>query len=260
MSAENSKAGSTTSYRAVWRLGRGRGGGSLGCAVIAHNAIEAGRPTLVADGDVNNPTLSRIFDPNGKNGIERPLDAELETSKTWLAASLATAISRQASIIIDMGGGDRVSEELANEVPLADFLKGNGFIPTFMYFTGPERDDFDHAYRIWSSSAFRDVDSILIMNEGLSRTHSKTKDPFEWVREDNRFREMRQSGVLPVKMPALTCMKYLEEGGLTVFDAIAGKPTSNGKPLNPLWKFMAEKWLQEFTAALKASGATKWLP
>jgi len=260
MSAENSKAGSTTSYRAVWRLGRGRGGGSLGCAIVAHNAINAGRPVLVADGDVNNPTLSRIFDPKGPNGIERPRNAELETSKTWLATALATAISRQSSIVIDMGGGDRVSEELANEVPLGDFLKGNGFTPTFMYFTGPERDDFDHAYRIWSSSAFRSVDSILVMNEGLSRTHSKQADPFKWVRSDERYREMRQAGVLPIKMPALTCMKYLEEGGLTIFDAVAGKPTSNGTPLNPLWKFMSERWLEEFTTTLETSGATKWLP
>lgn len=66
--ADTSKA-PTHAPRALWRIGRGRSGGSLGCAVIARHAIGLGRKVLVADGDINNPMLSRIYPPMGHMGL-----------------------------------------------------------------------------------------------------------------------------------------------------------------------------------------------
>lgn len=257
--ADTSKA-PTHAPRALWRIGRGRSGGSLGCAVIARHAIGLGRKVLVADGDINNPMLSRIYPPNGPHGVERPADATLETCKVWLADTLALALKKNASVVIDMGGGDRISEELAAESDLGHFLSASNLIPTYAYFTGPERDDFEHMHRIWSSGAFQGGTSLLFLNAGLQRNASRAVDPFEWLREDSRMLAMFEAGVIPIDMPALTAMKYIEEEGLSVFEAIANKTGQSGRPLNPLWVHMAQKWLKDFTTNLTKEGADEWMP
>jgi hypothetical protein len=240
----------THTPRALWRIGRGRSGGSLGCAVIARHAIGLGHKVLVADGDINNPMLSRLYPPNGSHGVERPADATLETCKVWLADTLALALKKNASVVIDMGGGDRISEELAAESDLGHFLAASNLIPTYAYFTGPERDDFEHMHRIWSSGVFQGGTSLLFLNAGLQRNASRAVDPFEWLREDPRMLAMFESGVIPIDMPALTSMKYIEEEGLSVFDAVDNKAGRSGRPLNPLWVHMAQKWLKDFTSNL----------
>ncbi|MFT8956693.1 MAG: hypothetical protein ABF917_03280 [Gluconobacter oxydans] len=246
--------------RAVWRIGRGRSGGSLALAIFIYWAIQAGRDVLAADGDPNNPMLSKLFPSEGKHGVKRPATAELEGSKLWLANTLAQALEHNASLAIDMGGGDRVSEELASEAHLADFLKANGVNPTFAYFTGPERDDFDHVYRIWKSAAFKDGDSILFLNEGLFRSSARSVDPFLWLKKDARLKEMEAAGVRPIVFPALTCMKYLEGDDMNVFDVVEGKPKADGTMVNPLWKHMTVKWLEAFHHNIKDEGVAEWLP
>ncbi|MBF0852237.1 MAG: hypothetical protein ABF932_14285 [Gluconobacter potus] len=204
--------------------------------------------------------LSKLYPPEGPNGVKRPGNAELEQSKLWLADVLAEALKHSASLVIDMGGGDRVSEELAAESHLADFLKANGVNPTFAYFTGPERDDFDHVYRIWKSAAFKDGDSILFLNEGLYRSPSRSANPFEWLKEDPRLAQMEKAGVRPVVFPALTCMKYLEGDDMNVFDVVAGKPKADGTKVNPLWAHMTVKWLEAFRHNVEEEGVAEWLP
>lgn len=248
------------SRRAFWRIGRGRSGGSLGCASIARRAIALGHPVLVADGDINNPMLSRLYPAKSKYGVERPTSATLETSKVWLADILAQALQREASVIIDMGGGDRVSEELAEESNLGDFLSISGLQPTYGYFTGPERDDFEHVHRVWNSGVFKGGQSVLILNAGLVRTNNSAVDPFAWLRKDPRYQKMEASGVTIIDMPPLTCMKHIEGAGLTVFDAIDGKSCSNGQPLNLLWAHMAKDWYNKFITALETEGGEEWLP
>ncbi|MBS0987840.1 hypothetical protein JK182_03935 [Acetobacter okinawensis] len=248
------------SRRAFWRIGRGRSGGSLGCAGIARRAIALGHPVLIADGDINNPMLSRLYPTTSLHGVERPTSATLETSKVWLADILAQALQREASVIIDMGGGDRVSEELAEESNLGEFLSVSGLQPTYGYFTGPERDDFEHVYRIWNSGVFKGGQSVLILNSGLVRTHNSAVDPFAWLRKDPRYQEMASQGVKIIDMPALTCMKHIEGAGLTVFDAIDGKPCSDGHPLNLLWVHMAKEWYNKLVTAFESEGGKKWLP
>ncbi len=246
--------------RALWRIGRGRSGGSLALSAFVYWAIKASRPVLAADGDPNNPTLSRLYPPEGAHGVDRPKDAELETSRLWLAGSLAKAIENGASIAIDMGGGDRVGEELAAQADLGGFLQANGFTPTFVYFTGPERDDFDHVYRIWASGTFAGGDSILILNEGLYRSVSRSADPFAWLRKDSRLKEMEKSGVRVVLMPALTCMKYLEADDVTVFDVVEGRRKADGTQVNPLWVHMTVKWIAGFRKNFEIEGILGWLP
>ncbi|GBR25568.1 hypothetical protein [Gluconobacter japonicus] len=246
--------------RAVWRIGRGRSGGSLALGIFTFWALAAGRRVLVADGDPNNPTLSKLFPADGGNGVQRPANAELEASKVWLANTLAQALTADASIVIDMGGGDRVSEELAAESDLGAFLKANGVLPTFAYFTGPERDDFDHVFRIWDSSSFKDGDQILLLNEGLYRSPSRSTNPFAWLRKDPRLTKMEEAGVRIVVFPALTCMKYLEHDNMNVFDVVAGKPKADGTQVNPLWRHMTIKWLKDFQVNLEEEGVMGWLP
>ena len=246
--------------RALWRIGRGRSGGSLALSVFIYWAIREGRPVLSADGDPNNPTLARLYPPEGPHGVMRPENAELETSKLWLAETLASAIGKGASVAIDMGGGDRVSEELTAQADLGGFLQGNGFTPTFAYFTGPERDDFDHVYRVWASGTFMGGNSILFLNEGLYRSVSRSADPFAWLRKDPRLQKMEDKGVRPVVMPALTCMKYLEADDVTVFDVAEGRRKPNGTQVNPLWAHMTVKWLSDFRQNIEAEGVLGWLP
>lgn len=250
----------THTPRALWRIGRGRSGGSLGCAVIAKHAIGLGHKVLVADGDINNPMLSRLYPPEGVHGVGRPKNATLETCKVWLADTLAKALEQQASVVIDMGGGDRISEELAAESDLGHFLAASNLIPTYAYFTGPERDDFEHMHRIWAGGAFQGGTSLLFLNAGLQRNTNRAENPFAWLRQDPRMIAMTKAGVIPIDMPALTCMKYIEEEGLSVFEAIANKTGQSGRPLNPLWVHMAQKWLKDFTANLTKEGADEWMP
>jgi hypothetical protein len=254
------KAEAARGARAVWRIGRGRIGGSTTLGLFARWAIEAGRGVLAADGDPNNPMLSRLFPPDGPHGVKRPESAGLEGSKLWLSAALAEAVTKKASIVIDMGGGDRVGEEMAAEADVGIFLKENGIRPTFVYFTGPERDDFDHAYRIWEANAFRDGDSLLVMNAGLSRSAAKSDAPFEWLNREARFQEMEAGGVRMVTLPALTCMKYFEADNMSVFDVFDGKSRPDGTPVNLLWAHMAKAWEATFKTNLSGENVMGWLP
>ena len=90
--------------RAVWRIARGRSGGSLALAIFVHWAIQAGRDVLAADGDPNNPLPAKLFPSEGKHRAQRPANAELVRSKPLPANPHAQALQHKASLSIDNNG------------------------------------------------------------------------------------------------------------------------------------------------------------
>ena len=73
----------------------------------------------------------------------------------------------RVSLILDLGGGDRVLQEYGRDLQLAEFCEAIGVKPLALCFTGPEPGDFDSVIATWKAGYFRPERSILILNEYL---------------------------------------------------------------------------------------------
>jgi hypothetical protein len=73
----------------------------------------------------------------------------------------------RASLILDLGGGDRVLAEYGRELALPVFCESVGVEPLSIYMIGPDMEDFDHILTIYRAGYFRTERSILVMNESL---------------------------------------------------------------------------------------------
>ena len=93
------------------RLGRGRTGGSTFVDMLVQRARTGGRKVVIADGDLRNPTLSGLYPPGTAGGAMQPQSDDLVDMKDLFTTALGQAVSDNASLLVDFGGGDRVMLE-----------------------------------------------------------------------------------------------------------------------------------------------------
>ena len=67
------------------------------------------------------------------------------------------------SLVLDLGGGDRVLSEYGRDLGLVEFCTSAGIEPLAIYVSGPEIDDFEHALAIWKAGYFAAKRSILVL-------------------------------------------------------------------------------------------------
>ncbi len=124
----------------VIRLGRGRVGGTTILDLFVQWARAAGRVVLIADGDLRNSTLAGLISPGTDGGALRPPSDELLDMKDFFTGSVATAIERGASLIVDFGGGDRVMQDYdGRELAIVEMCEGVGMVPLAVYVPGPNQ-------------------------------------------------------------------------------------------------------------------------
>ena len=254
------KASQSRSPTLAVRLGRGRLGGSTICDLLIQRGRLAGRAVLVADGDRRNPTLAGLYPPGSIGGANQPPSDELADMKDWITEQVGQMVSTRSSMVLDLGGGDRVLSDYGEDLPLATFCEAAGVACLPLYFTGPEKDDFDHIMAIHRAGYFRGERAVLFMNESLVRSGKTTAGAFDGIVSRPEMEELEKDGVKMVLVPRLPCMNEMRAAGLSFHDAAANKPGKSGKPLDPVRQFMVKHWIERLEERFVATGISDWLP
>ena len=242
------------------RMGRGRTGGSTLADWIIQCARQAGRPVTVGDGDRRNPTLAGLYPAGTKGGASQPETDETADVKDWITKSIGEMVTTGSSLVLDLGGGDRVLAEYGRDLGLVEFCEGAGIKPLALYVCGPDMDDFEHVLTIWKAGYFTTGQSVIVLNEHLVSQGRTPVGAFDAICARPEFEEMMERGMEVVYMPRLPCMKEMRAAGLSFLDAVANKPGRDGKPLDPVRQFMVATWHKKMLAAFDEVGALEWLP
>jgi hypothetical protein len=250
----------TRGITVAMRHGRGRAGGSTFLDLLVQLGRAEGRSVLVGDGDRRNPTLAGLYPPGTDGGATQPPTDETPDVKQWLTDSIEEALNIQSSIVIDLGGGDRVMQEYGHDLALVEFCAAQGANPLGLFFAGPELDDFEHVLAIWRAGYFRPRRSVLVFNEYLVPQGRTPQGAFNRIMEQPGYTEMTDGGMRPIFLPRLPCMEEMRNAGLSFVDAAAGKPGASGKPLGPVRQFMVKQWISKIRGEFERIKATEWLP
>ena len=242
------------------RLGRGRLGGSTVCDFIIQRGRKAGRSVMVADGDRRNPTLAGLYPPGAPGGASVPSSDEMGDMKDWITEQVGQMVTSRSSMVLDLGGGDRVLSDYGQDLPLADFCTASGVDCLPLYFTGPEKDDFDHIVAIREARYFAAPQAVLFLNESLVRSGKTTAGAFDEMLDRREFEEMQSGGVRLIFIPRLPCMTEFRASGLSFYDAAGNKPGRNGKPMDPVRQFMVKTWIERLESQFVETGIADWLP
>ena len=242
------------------RLGRGRVGGSTVCDMLIQRARRAGRAVNVADGDRRNPTLAGLYPPGSPGGASVPATDELADVKDWITEQVGHMVSTKSSLVLDLGGGDRVLSDYGQDLPLATFCQAAGVSCLPLYFSGPEKDDFDHIVAIHGAGYFRGTQAILFLNESLVRAGKTPAGAFDLIMDRPELRKLVSGGVRIILIPRLPCMAEMRATGLSFYDAAANKPGLSGKPMDPVRQFMVKTWLDRLEEQFADVGVADWLP
>jgi hypothetical protein len=242
------------------RLGRGRTGGSTFTDMLIQRARTAGRKVVIADGDLRNSTLAGLYPPGKEGGALQPQSDDLVDMKDLFTTALGRAVAEQASLMVDFGGGDRVMVEYGRELSLVEMSEGLGLVPLAIYVTGPEMDDFDHILSLWRSRVFRPEHSLLVLNEHLIPNGRSPAGAFRNIMARPEFSELADEGLNAIVLPRLPCMSHVRDAGLSLVDAMKGRPGKHGEPLDPVRQFMVKHWLGRLETAFGEAGVLEWLP
>ncbi len=199
--AEAAEVSQPRGITVAMRHGRGRAGGSTFLDLIIQLARAEGRSVLIGDGDRRNPTLAGLYPPGQPGGATQPPSDDTPDVKQWLTDSIEEALNLQSSIVIDLGGGDRVMQEYGHDLALVDFCEAAGVHPLGLFVSGPELDDFEHVLAIWRAGYFRPRRSLLIFNEHLVTQGKTPHGAFGRIAEQPGFAEMIEGGMRPVVFP-----------------------------------------------------------
>ena len=244
----------------VLRQGRGRQGGTTTLDLLIQLARAEGRPVLIGDGDRNNSSLASYYPPENEGGATQPRTGETEDVKDWITASVAEAIQMDASLVIDLGGGDRVMEEYGRDLALVEFCEANGFQPLGLFFCGPEESDLRHILSLWRADYFRPRRSIVVFQEYLVPRGRTPSGAFEALLGSPEMKELVEDGVEFIFLPRLPCMEEVRKLKLGFVDAAAGKVGPEGKALDVVRQFMVKQWIGKVQKEFERVGATEWLP
>jgi hypothetical protein len=257
----NTAARGETEQRVIAvRFGRGRVGGSTGIDLLVQRARRAGRKVLIGDGDVRNSTLASLYPPGEPGGASQPPTDEIADLKEWITGLLGEVAAGEGSLVLDMGGGDRVLSEYHHDFGIVDFAERCGMRALGVYFMGPDMDDFDHVVTIWRAGYFRTPTSVLVMNEHLVRQGKTPAGAFDPIMERPEMAELLEGGMRAVLMPRLPCLTEMRDQGLGFFDAATRKLGRNGKPFDLVRAFMVEMWLKRMEKEFVDAGVAELLP
>ena len=239
------------------RFGRGRTGGTTFLDFLIQRARRADRAVGIADGDTHNATLARFYPPGQPGGAIQPRGTEVGDVTEWVTEVTSQMASEQMSMVLDMGGGDKVLEEHAKDMNLRDFCEAAGVQPLAIYSIGPTMEDFDHAMNVYEKGYCRSDRSLLVLNESLVLGGKSAGGAFDFVFTDPRY-ELIAERTQSVIMPKLACMLAMRNEGLTFYEAAEGKRGRSGRPMSLGHQFMVKTWINRMEENL--SQVEDWLP
>jgi hypothetical protein len=241
------------------RHGRGRTGGSTFLDLLIQRGRRAGRSVIIGDGGRGNATLASLYPPGDKFGAVQPRSDDIADVSDWITALSGEMVESGSSLVLDLGGGDRVLSEHSRAMALPDFCESFGWEPLAIYLIGPDLEDFEHVFKIFKAGYFKSSRAILIMNEALVRAGKNASGAFDQIADHPGYEEMN-AVVRHMSMPRLECMSALRASGLSFYEAISNKVGVDGKRLNLGQQFQVRTWLNQMEGKFTNLGIEEWLP
>jgi hypothetical protein len=254
---EINDAGAERSPVLAIRFGRGRTGGTTFLDLLIQRARRAERAVGIADGDTHNATLARLYPPGEPGGAIQPRGTDIGDVTEWVTEVTSQMAAEQKSMVLDMGGGDKVLEEHAKDLNLPEFCEAAGVQPLAIYSIGPTMEDFDHVMNIYERGFLRSDRSLLLLNESLVPAGKPAGGAFDFVFADSRYEQIA-ARTRSVIMPKLACMLAMRNDGLTFYQAAEGKRGKSGRPMSLGHQFMVKTWINRMAENL--SEVEDWLP
>lgn len=232
-------------------LGRGRTGKSTLLRWAIGRALEAGREVDAADGDRHNATLAAFC-----RTAARPPSAEDADSKDWLTDRLNALATERRSLVLDLGGGDRLLADYGRDLALVEFCRDCGVEPLALLCLGPALDDLAHVVAL--ADAFAPPRTVLVLNEGLVPGGRSAQQAFAPLYGRKEFAALVDRGAVPVLMPRLACMPEVDARRLGFGAARDGAKGRDGSPLGPVQRSQVGTWMRRMEEAFEPCRA--WLP
>jgi hypothetical protein len=201
----------------------------------------------LADADRDNATLPAYF-----HDVLRPEGPDNGTVLAWLDALVNQQAEQQMTIVLDMGGGDRVFNELAVELELASLLEGIGIMPVAVHCLGPDLDHLSPLEEAERAGAFYPAQTILVLNEMLITNGLAKETAFASVRSHKAYKSALKHGAKEVWFPKLWCMQEVNSRRLS-FEA-----AQNETAIGLTNRQRVAMWRRKVSEALQPVAA--WLP
>ncbi len=243
----------------VVRHGRGRTGGSTFLDFLIQRARRAGRDVIIGDGDKGNPTLASFYPPEEEGGASQPISADIADVTEWVTTLSGEMALRKASLVLDLGGGDRVLAEHARDMNLPEFCEDVGAAALGVFMIGPDRDDFEHVLSIFRAGYFRTEHSMLVLNYNLVKAGKNCVSAFEWLEDHPGYEEMAKSVVM-IRMEKLAVMDAMRAEGLSLNEAIEGRRGKSGVPFDPARAYQVKVWMNKMEKQFRTYDIEEWLP
>ncbi|WP_458098460.1 hypothetical protein [Roseomonas sp. WA12] len=231
----------------VAALGRGHGGKTYLGRLLVEFALREGKAVFPADGDIINQGLSRY---PGLGDAMKPEDDTPEAVATWLEEVVDYATTHRVSVYMDFAGGDQSVDSRADAITqrvsgpaIGEDVWGLHAIAelssrvdmTMLYFLAGYSDDERGLERL-NATSLSSLPLVIVANEGLAPKLRGKADPFAENLASQPVVAAIKRGAIVLRLPALSpnTARFVEEGRMGFFEAVAAKPGKVGKVL-PLW-------------------------
>jgi hypothetical protein len=244
----------TAKRKVVFWAGRGKTGKTTGIRWMAESALTGGTPLLMADMDTTNDTFSRYIE-----NVARPPEAsEPSSALKWLDRLLQHALHEQASLLVDLGGGDTTLRRLVAQLPdLAALFEAQGFAVVLFHTVGPQEEDLSPLATL-QDLGFTPTATAIILNEALVELGDTREAAFARIYRHSVFRKAVADGAVPVFMPRLIAAQQVEVRRLKFREAVNARTGRGDTPLGPFDRSRVKKWLEAMDANFEA--IKSWLP
>jgi hypothetical protein len=234
----------------VFVAGRGKTGKTTLLRWMAEQALDAGRPFLMADIDPTNASFSSYF-----ADVSRPASHEPALVRVWLQRFVTYALTGKLTAIIDLGGGDTVLRSLLLEMPtIFAEIEGAGLVPVGFYMCGPQPDDLAPIVSL-SDHGFTPAARAIVFNEGVADAGQTRRMAFAEALRHPIVKAEAEAGALVLWMPRLFAAAAVESRRAMFSDVRDAKA---GLAVNVFDRVRVRTWLQ--TMNHRFAGVTSWLP
>lgn len=248
------------------RRGRGNTGGSTGLDLYIQRGRVQGRRVRPLDGDLRSKTLRTLYPAAAtdgtpiQDGATWPEAAEFEHVRLWLQAQFDQMVAEGFSGALDLGGGERVMEELVRDLDLPAFCRDMGIGLTAAFFVGPDREDFEHVLEIEASGDLDGANTLIVLNEGVIRGRQTPEGIFDPILRSPEMDRLMAKGARPVFLRKFARLDELRRRRMGFFDAIAGLPDPDGVPCGATLQHQTKTVVLAHEAWHEKAGTLEWLP
>lgn len=248
----------TGRIKIVLYVGRGGNGKSVHFRAIGERALEnAGRPTILAAGDLGNRSSAQYFE-----NIQQPDGTGVEATASFLLRVIRTAYKEKWNALVDMGaGGELALLALNTGGRLLKFCESQGVELVVLHVMTASIDNVS-VFASLERQGFQPRASALIFNETGIPQETSREAAFELINKQASIRAAKQRGVPQLWLPTMprAVINEVEGRRLLFGDAARGKLGPNPRlgAVDPFHGLMIADWLDKLWFEL--SPIRTWLP